>query len=309
VCCDLSLGAEPVAVRVDSGGAWPAVPYIAECVGGSPATHTRLLAASAAGCTCAPEQCGVSDTCACCVGAPLAYDAGGALMLGKDGGDGSDGNDGGDGGDGKDDGDDASQPIVECSARCACRTGTTLCRNSVVGRGVRVALAVFLTPDGRGWGVRTDEPLRRGTFVCEYAGEIVSTAEAAERRAARAATRPANQYIMCLVEHVGSPRRALRTTIDPTERGNVGRYLNHSCEPNLLSRVVRVGSLVPRLAFFTRRDVDAGEELTFAYGAADSDVTPSVPQQQPAAERARRPCRCGASVCTGWLPFDTSAET
>ena len=43
------------------------------------------------------------------------------------------------------------------------------------------------------------------------------------------------------VRHVGlhRPRRALRTNIDPSARGNVGRYLNHSCAPNLASTGAR----------------------------------------------------------------------
>ena len=74
-------------------------------------------------------------------------------------------------------------PIMECSERCRC--DTTRCRNRVVSRGVRVRLAIFFTSDGRGWGLRAVEPLRRGQFVCEYAGELVSSAEAAARRLAR----------------------------------------------------------------------------------------------------------------------------
>ena len=37
--------------------------------------------------------------------------------------------------------------------------------------------------------------------------------------------------------------------------GNIGRYLNHSCEPNLEMVTIRSSSMVPHLALFTNRDV------------------------------------------------------
>ena len=43
--------------------------------------------------------------------------------------------------------------------------------------------------------------------------------------------------------------------------GNIGRYLNHSCEPNLVMVVtIRSSSMVPHLALFTIRNV---EKVTF----------------------------------------------
>ena len=67
-----------------------------------------------------------------------------------------------------------------------------------------------------------------------YAGEIVGSAEAADRRE-RYGNRNGN-YIMALIETATTAlgaRTRLRTLIDPTRRGNVGRYINHSCAPNL----------------------------------------------------------------------------
>ena len=93
----------------------------------------------------------------------------------------------------------------------------------------------------------------------------------------------------------------LRTWIDPAARGNVGRFVNHSCEPNLSAHAVRAGSLVPRLALFARRDIAAGEELTMTYG----DGAEAAGGGESAALGAgRRPCLCGAATCGGWLPFE-----
>lgn len=52
--------------------------------------------------------------------------------------------------------------------------------------------------------------------------------------------------------------------IDGRFYGNVARFINHSCEPNLVSIRVFIehqDANFPRIAFFTMRDVDALEEL------------------------------------------------
>jgi hypothetical protein len=56
---------------------------------------------------------------------------------------------------------------------------------------------------------------------------------------------------------------------------------------------------VPRAAFFTRRRISAGEELTYAYGAGGSARGGGTPA---------KPCYCGTAACTGLLPFDDVLE-
>ncbi|XP_025334147.1 histone-lysine N-methyltransferase SETDB2 isoform X2 [Canis lupus dingo] len=57
--------------------------------------------------------------------------------------------------------------------------------------------------------------------------------------------------------------------LDATKEGNVGRFLNHSCCPNLLVQNVFVETRdrnFPLVAFFTNRHVKARTELTWDYG-------------------------------------------
>eukprot|EP00742_Colponemidia_sp_Colp-10_P004208 GILJ01004489.1.p1 GENE.GILJ01004489.1~~GILJ01004489.1.p1 ORF type:complete len:1089 (+),score=177.81 GILJ01004489.1:291-3269(+) len=68
--------------------------------------------------------------------------------------------------------------IFECNYKCKCNAN--LCKNRVVGKGVQLRLQVFKTSN-RGWGVRCEDWIRAGTFVCEYAGEILSEADAEKR--------------------------------------------------------------------------------------------------------------------------------
>jgi hypothetical protein len=62
----------------------------------------------------------------------------------------------------------------------------------------------------------------------------------------------------------------LLTIIDPTLFGNIGRYLNHSCDPNIHVLPVRINSLVPRAAMFALRNIQAGEELVYDYGSSST---------------------------------------
>ena len=155
--------------------------------------------------------------------------------------------------------------------------------------------------------MRALEALQRGSFLCEYAGELLSSSEAKHRRASAAASDP--NYLMLVNERRlggdgdGSPC-SLRTIIDPTLRGNVGRFLNHSCRPNLMHQAVRTGSVVPRVAFFCLRDIAVGEELTFRYGDDGDDGAAAA---MPAAAGSRR-CECGEAGCRGFLPADREFE-
>lgn len=49
--------------------------------------------------------------------------------------------------------------------------------------------------------------------------------------------------------------------LDGRYYGNVGRFLNHSCQPNLVALQVALGYEIPGIAFFSTRTIPAGEEL------------------------------------------------
>lgn len=63
----------------------------------------------------------------------------------------------------------AGLPIYECNSRCRCGAD---CPNRVVQKGIRYDLCIFRTGNGRGWGVRTLQRIRKNSFVMEYVGEV-----------------------------------------------------------------------------------------------------------------------------------------
>lgn len=60
-------------------------------------------------------------------------------------------------------------PIYECNKLCPC---DKTCRNRVVQRGRKFKVCIFRTSNGRGWGVKAMQKIRKGSFVTEYVGEV-----------------------------------------------------------------------------------------------------------------------------------------
>lgn len=142
--------------------------------------------------------------------------------------------------------------LFECNHACSCwRT----CRNRVVQNGLRVRLQLFRTQN-MGWGVRAMQDIPQGTFICEYVGEIITDGEADKREN--------DSFLFTLDNKVGDAH-----CIDARLFGNIGRFINHLCEPNLLA--VRVFTMhqdlrFPRIAFFSSRSIRTGDQIGFDYG-------------------------------------------
>ncbi|XP_034752396.1 histone-lysine N-methyltransferase EHMT1 isoform X2 [Etheostoma cragini] len=162
--------------------------------------------------------------------------------------------------------------IFECNHACSCwRT----CKNRVVQNGLRTRLQLFRTRK-KGWGVRAVQDIPQGTFVCEYVGEIISEAEAEMRQN--------DTYLFSLDD---KPRDLY--CIDARFYGNISRFLNHMCEPNLFAcRVFTTHQDLrfPHIAFFASENITAGEELGFNYGDDFWEVKSKLFS-----------CECGSSKC------------
>jgi hypothetical protein len=94
-----------------------------------------------------------------------------------------------------------------------------------------------------GLGLFTAAPIRRGDFVIEYTGTLIPNAETARMK---------GRYLF----QVNS-----RWTIDGAGRENISRYINHSCRPNCQAYIRGT-----RVLIYARRNIVAGEELSYDYG-------------------------------------------
>ncbi|XP_047960217.1 histone-lysine N-methyltransferase SUVR5-like isoform X1 [Salvia hispanica] len=179
--------------------------------------------------------------------------------------------------------------VYECNQRCSC---SRACQNRVLQNGVQVRLEIFKT-ERKGWAVRARQAIPCGSFVCEYIGEVIDEKEANERRS-RYSTEGCG-YFYEIDARINDMSRLMEGqvsyVIDATNYGNVSRYINHSCSPNLVNHQVLIESMDSKLAhigLYASRDIALGEELTYDFRYK---LLPG--------EGCR--CECGASNCRGRL--------
>jgi SET domain-containing protein len=115
------------------------------------------------------------------------------------------------------------------------------------------------------WGVYAEEDIPANRKVIEYTGEKIGPREAQRR-----ANTP---YLFVLDDH---------WTLDGALGGSGAQLINHSCEPNLVSRIMR-----GHVLYMSLRAIHKGEELTVDYNYDDTDETMH--------------CRCGKSKCRGTI--------
>jgi histone-lysine N-methyltransferase SUV39H len=255
----------------------------------------------------------------------------------------------------------AGTPIWECNSNCSC---TADCSNRVVQKGRTVAFDLFKSPT-KGWGIRTGHKVKAGTFITVYAGELLDWAAGEDRNGFYENTGTTyvldidshhiqrNRYYQPYLEHLRASNitfieddktmeaaekwareewddNKMTYSVDAGLWGNLSRYFNHSCEPNMNMHPVYTEERDirrPFLSFFANRDIDDGEELTFRYDTqAGEELSSSASESAlegikvEAAEQLQfRPpgtevtvktsdrkhnltsmkCNCGATTCTG----------
>lgn len=181
------------------------------------------------------------------------------------------------------------KPVFECNSQCQCTVAN--CENRAIQLGIQFRLAVVKTRL-KGWGLKTLDPIPFGAFVCEYAGEILCYSEAKERITDKVILD--NNYIIAVKEHFASEE--IITYVDPSYIGNIGRFANHSCSPNLKMVPIRIDNAIPRLALFANKRIEANEELCFDYSGGCQPLPPTAPNL--------KECFCGSDSCFKTLPYD-----
>jgi uncharacterized protein len=117
------------------------------------------------------------------------------------------------------------------------------------------------------YGVYAAEAIPANRKVMEYTGERINRIEAKKRGDGD------YTYLFAIDSY---------WTLDGSVGGSGAEMINHCCEPNLISRVMK-GHII----YMTLRDIKAGEELTIDYNF-DTKIE-------------RTPCGCGAPGCRGTI--------
>ena len=121
----------------------------------------------------------------------------------------------------------------------------------------------------KGRGVFCEEKvIPKGSFICEYVGEVVSAA-VCEKRERELEEEGVSESYMYFFEH-----NKVKYCIDATKETasyGYGRLFNHSfLRPNMFMKKLVIND-DPRLALFTLRDINRGEELVYDYGDRRQD--------------------------------------
>ncbi|KAI5614321.1 histone-lysine N-methyltransferase NSD3 isoform X1, partial [Silurus asotus] len=100
-----------------------------------------------------------------------------------------------------------------------------------------------------GWGLKTKQDLKKGDFVIEYVGELIDLEECRHRISLANKNHVTNFYMLTLTKD---------RVIDAGPKGNLSRFMNHSCSPNCETQKWTVNGDV-RIGLFTLCDIAAGE--------------------------------------------------
>lgn len=97
----------------------------------------------------------------------------------------------------------------------------------------------------RGFGLVSREPIAEGDFIIEYVGEVINHAEFQRRMAQKTNDRDENFYFLGVEKDF---------IIDAGPKGNLARFMNHSCEPNCTTQKWTV-NCINRVGLFAIKDI------------------------------------------------------
>ncbi len=144
----------------------------------------------------------------------------------------------------------------------------------------RVSLITVRDSSIHSRGVFADADIAKGTRIIEYVGERITKKEAGRRVDASIDSHRKDQtdgavYIFELNK---------RYDIDGNVPYNHARHINHSCDPNAETEIIR-----GKIWIIAIKDIKKGDEITYNYGYDWDD------------DYDQHPCRCGTSRCVGFI--------
>lgn len=163
--------------------------------------------------------------------------------------------------------------FTSCSSSCGCGD---LCTNLPFQKLPGCKLRAVKT-ERCGWGLIADEDIKAGSFLIEYVGEVIDDKTCEERLWVMKEQGEVNFY-MCEISR--------EMVIDATFKGNLSRYINHSCHPNSELQKWDIDGET-RIGVFAINDIKRGDPVTYDYKFIQFGTN--------------QYCHCGAPECRGQL--------
>ncbi|XP_070541450.1 histone-lysine N-methyltransferase NSD2-like isoform X2 [Ptychodera flava] len=167
--------------------------------------------------------------------------------------------------------------LIECHPQ-VCPAGEK-CQNQRFQKMQYPECVPFRTSEkGRGWGLKTKVAIKKGDFVNEYVGELVDD-ETCHKRIHNCHSKDEDNFYMLTLDK--------DRIIDAGPRGNLARFMNHSCDPNCETSKWTVNGDT-RVGLFALKDIPPDSELTFNYNLD-------------CLGNEKKKCECGAKNCSGYI--------
>eukprot|EP00835_Amoeboradix_gromovi_P003784 NODE_263_length_12530_cov_0.434881.p5 type:complete len:376 gc:universal NODE_263_length_12530_cov_0.434881:9193-8066(-) len=127
-----------------------------------------------------------------------------------------------------------------CSESCRCKKPCISIKYRDLGNCEHMldSLEVFMTSDGRGWGVRALKLIKKDQYIGEYVGEVYNSVIDKHRHIIYKLVD--NLYTFGIDRHIAASEKGLRDPefyLDATYYGNITRFFNHDCKDSNLKQV------------------------------------------------------------------------
>ena len=131
---------------------------------------------------------------------------------------------------------------------------TVVCHNTCLHR--KQGKHIVVGRSGiHGWGSFTRKAIEKNDFIVEYTGEVITQNES-ERRG-RIYDKLDSNFLFNLNEEC---------CVDASRKGNKAKFVNHSADPNCQPSIHLTSGGDHKIGIFAKRNIAAGEELSFDYG-------------------------------------------
>lgn len=148
-------------------------------------------------------------------------------------------------------------------------------KRSTAGISGRVVLYAGIS-NIHGIGIFAGKKIPSGTRIIEYVGELIGKKVADKRERFYRENGILSVYLFKIFDDM---------IVDATLKGNLARFINHSCSPNAIARISH-----DRIFIYSTKEISKGEEITFYYNFSTDEH-----------DDTRLPCYCGHDICTKFM--------